>query len=270
MILGRWLSRRSRQEAPTAEALEGLSKAQELAYSCARTIAAELKEGWTEAQAARLMDVYLQDHGVRKFFHRSFAWFGERTRFDGMTRWRHFLPGRRALAPGESVILDTAPLVGIWPADIGYATSLGPNPDVEKGRAFLKDLRAEILSLFSPLPAGRPTGGRVCERIAFRIREAGYDVVHHRYPGGVLGHRLRAGSDSWEPPTFIPFGWTALKMVLGHGVAGELLNEEHEGDLVGVWAIEPHFGGKGFGCKFEEVLVVEPKSARWLSTEAPW
>ena len=37
----------------------------------------------------------------------------------------------------------------------------------------------------------------------------------------------------------------------------DLLNEEHQGNLTGGWAIEPHLGGDGFGCKFEEMLVVD-------------
>ena len=48
------------------------------------------------------------------------------------------------------------------------------------------------------------------------------------------------------------------------------LNEDHRGQLLGVWAIEPHFGGKGFGSKFEEMIVVDESGARWLSEEIPW
>jgi Xaa-Pro aminopeptidase len=258
------------ERAVTVEArpLEGFAAAQSLAYRCAKTIARELREGWTEAQAARLMDVWLMDHGVRNFFHTSFAWFGERTRFDGMRRWRDFIPGGRALRPGEAVILDTAPVVGGWPADIGYSTSLGPNQDVERGREFLAQLRRDIALTFSKNNGS--IGARVCGLVEGSIRAQGYDVVHRRYPGGVLGHRLRRSSDAWRPPTFIPFGWTALASVLRHGPASELLNESQRGDPAGTWAIEPHFGGAGFGCKFEEVLVVDGQGARWLSSQIPW
>src|SRR5262249_60087328 len=38
----------------------------------------------------------------------------------------------------------------------------------------------------------------------------------------------------------------------------------------GLWAIEPHLGGTGFGAKFEELLVVEPGGrAFWLDDDLP-
>ena len=77
-------------------------------------------------------------------------------------------------------------------------------------------------------------------------------------------------SEGWRPPTFIPFSWEVLSRFLRQGVYPDLLNEDHKGELFGAWAIEPHFGGKGFGCKFEEVLIVEGSKARWLSPEIPW
>lgn len=260
-----------RSRALSPEQLAGLAESQALAYSCAKMIARELREGWTEAQAARLMDVYLRDCGVRVFFHRSFAWFGERTRFDGMRRWRDFSPSSRPLKPGEAVILDTAPVYRGYPADIGYPTSLGPNESVQRGRQTLADLRQAVLELFSRgLLKGGITGGDICEAIARRIRKEGYDPVHHRYPGAVLGHRLHPLSEGWRPPTFIPFGWAALSRLLSQGVYPDLLNEEHQGDLAGAWAIEPHLGGPGFGCKFEEVFLADDKVARWLSPGIPW
>lgn len=250
---------------------EGLAISQALAYQCAKHIAGEIREGWTEAQTARLMDVYLRDHGVRNYFHKSFAWFGERARFDGVKKLRDFLPTDRVLKPGDSVILDTAPVYKGYPADIGYSCSLGDNEEVRRGRRFLGELRGVILELFQRGAEGSGlSGGDICDAVVRRIRQEGYDVVHHRYPGAVLGHRLHPMSEGWRPPTFIPFGFGTLSRFLVEGVYPDLLNEEHRGDLAGAWAIEPHFGGNGFGCKFEEVMIVDSAKAHWLSPETPW
>ncbi|MBI5629515.1 MAG: aminopeptidase P family protein [Elusimicrobia bacterium] len=254
------------------EVLEGLARSQDLAYRCAKAIAREMREGWSEAQTARLMDVWLADHGVRVFFHKSFAWFGERSRFDGMRRWADFLPGKRALGSGDCVILDTAPVFKGYPGDIGYSFSLGPDPELGKAAAVLEELRATVLRLFEQAVKnpGRTTGGDIASAIARHIAAAGYEPAHHKYPGGVLGHRLHPMPESRRPPTFIPFSWQALSRFLREGLLPDLLNEEHRGELWGAWAIEPHLGGKGFGAKFEEILVVEETGVRWLSEEIPW
>lgn len=246
--------------------LAGLRAAQELAYACAREIAGLMQEGWTERQVARLMDVWLRDHGVLSVFHKSFAWFGERTRFDGMRRWWDFLPTDRPLKAGEPVILDTAPVFRGYPADIGYPCSLGRHERLDQGRLFLKSLRGTVLELFN----GGLSGAEVCEAAVRHIRKAGYEPVHHRYPGAVLGHRLHLLRESWRPSLPIPFGWHAVSKLLSRGVVPDLLNEEHQGKLLGGWAIEPHIGGAGFGCKFEEMLVVDERGARWLAGEVPW
>ena len=113
-------------------------------------------------------------------------------------------------------------------------------------------------------------GGDICAAIARHIENEGYDAAHHRYPGAVLGHRLHPMSEHWRPPTLIPFSWQTLSQFLRRGVVADLLNEEHRGDLAGAWAVEPHLGGAGFGCKFEEIMLVDGKGARWLSPEQPW
>lgn len=266
-----WLYGRARSEPATDAECQGMAASQALAYAGAKAIAAELREGWTEAQAARLLDVYLADHGVKSAFHKSFAWFGERSRFDGMRRWLDFLPSGRVLKPGDAVTLDTAPFYRGFPADVGYSFACGPHDELARARRFLSSLREVIRELFASAVA-RPglSGGDISAAIARRIVGAGYDAVHHLYPGGVLGHRLHPAKEGWRPPTFTPFGFAAVARVLAGGYYPELLNEEHRGGLLGAWAIEPHLGGAGFGCKFEEILLVDEKGARWLSPEVPW
>ncbi len=270
-VLKDWLYARGRSRPPETADLEGMAQSQKLAYACARAIARELGEGWTEMQAARLMDVYLADHGVKSAFHKSFAWFGDRSRFDGMKRWRDFLPSGRTLKTGDAVILDTAPFFQGQPADIGYSFAFGENQGLAKAREFLGALRKEVLELFDSAAARvGVSGGDICAAVARRIEEAGYEPVHHRYPGGVLGHRLRPAKPGWRPPTFTPFGWQAVEQIFSGGYFPELLNEDHHGGLAGAWAIEPHLGGPGFGCKFEEILIVDESRAHWLSPEALW
>jgi hypothetical protein len=67
----------------------------------------------------------------------------------------------------------------------------------------------------------------------------------------------------------MPFTLHTYLSFAARGVFPELLGPRHEGDKNGVWAIEPHLGGKGFGAKFEEILVVEDGRARWLDDEVP-
>jgi hypothetical protein len=37
----------------------------------------------------------------------------------------------------------------------------------------------------------------------------------------------------------------------------------------GLWAVEPHFGLRGTGVKFEEILVVTENDAHWLDDDLP-
>lgn len=265
-LLKNLLYRLPQKHSFSAEDIAGLRTSQDLAYSCAKDISREMKEGWTEIQVSRLMEVYLRDCGVRTFFHKPFAWFGARTRFDGMKKWRDFLPTDRRLQPADCVILDAAPVFKGYTADIGYSCSLQRNSNLERGREVLRQLRSLVLDLFKH----GLSGGEICESVTAHIRHSGYDPVHHRYPGGVLGHRIHRMKEGWRPPLGIPFGWEAVTGLLFRGVYPDLLNEEHQGRLHGAWAIEPHLGGRGFGLKFEEVLVVDDQGVRWLSEDIPW
>lgn len=114
-----------------------LKDVQKLAYDCAETVFAELEEGMTEIEAAKMMKDHLDEHGVKKYFHRPFAWFGDRTLFKNFSRplpflrkktWKdlkfpdldhlfphfglEFLPTKRKLEKNMAVILDVAPVRG--------------------------------------------------------------------------------------------------------------------------------------------------------------
>src|SRR5262245_49264420 len=85
----------------TEETVAGYRAAQDLARRAAREVESHMKEGWTEIQAADMLGTYLRDHGVKRFFHHPFAWFGERTRFRGIRSYGAFRPSRRRLQPNE-------------------------------------------------------------------------------------------------------------------------------------------------------------------------
>lgn len=262
-LVSRWSP--SSAHVPTLQECNRFKQAQRLAYECAVTIAGELKEGWTEQQTAKLMDVYLRDHGVKSFFHRSFAWFGERTRFQNFKRYSDFLPSKKVLCIDDVVILDTAPIVEGYVGDIGYTLSLQPHAELQTAMNILRYFRKEIPKLF----ASRKTSKEILHHVNSEIKKRGYDNCHSLYPFSVLGHRVYKVPLSTLPGIVAPFGLHAYWALLSRGLFPELLGPHHEGEKVGVWAIEPHLGAKGFGAKFEEILVVEDSRAYWLDDHVP-
>jgi Xaa-Pro aminopeptidase len=242
--------------------LDGYLAAQSLALRSAKEVAGLMQPGWTEQRAAQLLDTCLRDYGVKAFFHRSFAWFGDRTRFAGVSQYKQFLPTGRVVRESDPVILDVAPILNGYICDIGYSFSLGPNPEMDKALAFLSELRTQIPLLFS----SSQSGGAICREVDALIRKQGYDSVHHDYPFSVLGHRVHQNVTEKGPLSFLGFGWQSYWALLSRGLVGQLLNQDYEGSLQGLWAIEPHIGSRsGLGAKFEEILVVKEGSAFWLS-----
>jgi Xaa-Pro aminopeptidase len=249
--------------APSEESQQGYLKSQRLALQAAREIKAMLDEGWTEKRTARLMDTWLRDNGVHNFFHHSFVWFGDRTRFVGVKSYGDYAPGNNVLQEGDSVILDVAPIVDSYISDIGFSYCLGNNPEYERGQKLLKDLREKIPQIVN----GSSIGREACATVDELIRVAGFDNIHETYPFKVLGHRVHQVKDQTAQFHYLNFGWQSFWALLSRGLFGQLMNENHEGPLAGLWAIEPHIGGKGWGAKFEEILVVDESGARWLEQD---
>lgn len=251
------------ETAPTLEELRGYTKAQSLAREAVREVAGLVGEGWTERQAAETLGTYLRDQGVVSFFHHPFAWFGPRTRFKGIRSYSAYQPSEKRLQPGEVFILDVAPIVDGFTCDIGYTQSLGPNAELVKAKQWLKGIRKELPSLFE----NARNGGEVWAKVDDRLTKDGYDNIHARYPFEVLGHRVPRVPAGGGPLKVLHFGWQSYWSLASRGLFGQLLARFHEGGLMGLWAVEPHIGGKGFGAKFEEILVVDEKGARWLQEE---
>jgi len=122
-LLGKVLGRNDK--AYTKKDLQRFKASQDLALNAASEIGKMLRPGWTEKKTAKYLDTYLRDCGVKGYLHQPFAWFGDRTRFRGCADYSDFMPSDRELKDNEAVILDVAPILAGYPADIGYPLSFG-------------------------------------------------------------------------------------------------------------------------------------------------
>jgi Xaa-Pro aminopeptidase len=259
--------------------LRGFQAVQRLAYECAETVAAQLRPGTTERDAARALRAEAAARGVRDWFHLPFAWFGDRTAFAGFKVPTQFFPTNRPLEPGMPFILDLAPIHGGFTADIGYSGSLGPNPLQDRLITDLREHREFILSEVRKRRSLR----RIYQDVDGLMVRQGYQNRHRAYPFGVIAHKVdRVKQRRWSPH-IAGFGTQSLR-----GLVKDALHGHREGwsplwspyrisdhpPHPGLWAVEPHLGFRGTGAKFEEILVVtdsaDPEqSAFWLDDELP-
>lgn len=270
--IAHWLAGRTTSSAavPSPSDVDGFRRAQEVAFSCAKAAAREMRPGWTESRTGRWMLEWFGDHGIRAHLHKPIVAFGERT----LAPTRQWGPARgegRSLQDGDVVILDCAPVVDGYTGDIAYTASASPNAELLRAQEFLSGLRARIPERFAD-PA---TADGVFDWIDQEIRTGGYGNAADGYVDQVIGHRVyRHGrilrSVGWFLPEK-PFGWIPswhgvgfLLNVSRHGIYPEELGPLHRGPKTGMWAVEPHVRVEGFGAKFEEVLVVEREHAYWL------
>lgn len=254
--------------------LDGFREVQRLAYGCAEAVAAGLEPGVTERQAAARMRSWLLERGVDDWFHLPFAWFGDRTAFEGFHLPHQFFPTGRRLEEGMPYILDVAPIVDGHTADIGHSGCLGENPVHARLCADLEEYRALVLA---GVRAGR-TLRAVYEDVDRLLERHGYANRHRRYPFGVIAHRVGVVTGRGPRPTVAGFGVRALRSLLHDAVVGHragwspLWGPGRASDhppTPGMWAVEPHIGFRGVGVKFEELLVVTDGDAFWLDDDLP-
>lgn len=271
--------RTKRRTTELSAELRGFKEVQRLSYECAEAVAAQLRPGVTEREAARMQRDWLRERGVRDWFHMPFAWFGDRTAFTGFKIPLQFFPTNRALEPGMPFILDMAPVYKGHTADIGYSGSLGLNPVQDR---LMSDLQAHRTLILDHVRERRSLRD-IYEEVERLMISQGYTNRHRAYPFGVIAHKIdRVKERSWAPTAF-GFGTQALK-----GLASDALRGHREGwsplwspyrfsdhpPQPGLWAVEPHLGFRGTGAKFEEILVVtdsrDPEeSAYWLDDDLP-
>jgi Xaa-Pro aminopeptidase len=260
--------------APSAQDLEGHRKAQRLAYDCAEAVAATLEPGVTERQAARAMRKWINDHAVDTWFHLPFAWFGDRTAFRGVRFPHQFFPTNRALEAGMPFILDCAPIVDGYTADIGYTSCLGDNPVLDQ---LLDDLAQHRALILDRVNAGA-TQGEVYRAVDDLAAQQGYDNRHQAYPFGVIAHEVSHARPKEHNATAFGFGMGATATLFRSAIVAAparrspLWNRgrfsQHPPEP-GLWAMEPHLGRGGVGGKFEELLVVTGDGAHWLDDDLP-
>ncbi|MDT0305877.1 M24 family metallopeptidase [Streptomyces sp. DSM 44917] len=248
---------------------------QQLAYACAGRVAEWLEPGVTERQAAGRLRHELVSAGVGDFFHVPFAWFGDRTAFRGFRTPLQFFPSARRLAEGMPFVLDCAPVVDGYTADIGYGGVVGENPIWERLDADLAEYRALIVG---EVRARKPLN-EVYAAVDALIARHGYDNRHRVYPGRVIGHQVtRLSPRGPAGATLFGFGVRTLQ-TLGRELISERLHgrsplwadgrSSRHAPTPGLWAVEPHIGFRGVGLKFEELLVVTEDDAYWLDDDLP-
>jgi Xaa-Pro aminopeptidase len=270
------------QRIPASD-LQGFRDVQQLAYRCAETIAAKLEPGITERQTAGLMKAWLLDHGVDDWFHQPFAWFGDRTAFRGAVGFKQlggfnpaFYPGPRKLEQNMPYILDCAPSVKGYTADIGYCSVVGENKILDRLMDDLLEYRVLILDLVKQ----RQTLAEVSRAVDRLCVKHGYDARHKAYPFEVLAHRVEKLTDDGKQKhaSLFNFGVRNIRELVRDAVAGRKegwsplwssdVRSEHA-PTPGLWAVEPHLGFRNVGAKWEELLVVTEDDAFWLDDDIP-
>jgi Xaa-Pro aminopeptidase len=272
---------------------------QELALDCAREIFLDLRIGMTEKEAANLMEEWLKNKGVKKYFHRPFAWFGERTLFSDFSRplpllqkktWGdfklpslksplphfglEFLPTKKKLETNMPVILDVAPVHNDFFADIGYAAFFGENQLHKEMMNFLEELKDEIPNIVK----SKKIIGEIYDEVDKLLIKQSYNNCHQLYPLGVLGHKVglfpnlkgikipRINLLGFEPEAFAFLLKQNPTAPVKYNQETPFLAEGIKEKISdGFWAIEPHIGKDDIGVKFEEILVVDGEKVQWLS-----
>lgn len=259
---------------PSTGELSRFRDVQQLAYRCAETIAGQLEPGVTEKETAERMRTWLVDHGADDWFHLPFAWFGDRSAFQGFRAAFQFFPTDRRLERDMPVILDCAPIVGGFMSDIGYATCVGENAILDR---VLDDLAAHR-TLILDLVRERRTFRDIYEAVDQLILRQGYENRHKAYPAHVLAHRVWRLSGRGGHQTLGRFGTRSLRRLGRTMLVGArqgwspLWNGSRRSDhrpVPGLWAVEPHLGFHGVGAKFEELLVITEDDAYWLDDDLP-
>ncbi|WP_323120029.1 M24 family metallopeptidase [Burkholderia alba] len=264
------------------EELAQFRAVQQLAYRCVETVGGMLYPGITEKDAARLMIEWAQDHGVRDWLHKPFAWFGDRTAFDGFDGLRHmggfnlaFFPSARRLEPDMPVILDVAPVVDGVVADVGYALCVGHNPILDQ----LQDDLIAHRELIVRLVRERRTLADVAREVDALCKRQGVAPRHKAYPFKVLAHRVAKLHGAAKPRFVARFGLNSTRnLMLDQVRAGKQQGwsplwsidaRSAHAPTPGLWAVEPHLGFAGVGAKFEELLVITDDDAYWLDDDLP-
>jgi len=260
----------------TTTALLHFRDLQRTSFAILEETAASLVGGETEKEVAHTLVKRYRSAGAGSFFHLPVVLFGERTTLPGEWGIGDFFPKSKVLEDGDSVILDAAPLFGGYLVDTSYSFCFG---DSDEHRAMMQHL-AQYRDTVPAAVNNGDTFTSIANQVLQTLTSAGYQPAHTKHPGEVLGHRaiktpnlpfqLRLqGFDA------VSLSWFRLKDRLatsGLGRRSPLWNTLKTSDHKahdGLWLVEPHAGLGPVGAKWEEILVIEDGSARWLDDEPP-
>lgn len=249
---------------------------QRRSFAVLEETAAGLVAGQTEREVARALVKRYRAAGAGSFFHLPVVLFGERTALPGDWQLGDFFPRDRVLADGDSVILDAAPLFSGYLVDTSFSFCFGENAAHRDMMLKLSRFRDEVRDAVN-------RGERfsaIATRVAGEIRAMGYEPVHVKHPGEVLGHRALRTPNlpfAWRLNGFdgVSLGWFILmekaaqrRLVRAAPTWNETAGSDHP-PADGLWLVEPHAGAGAVGAKWEEILVVSDGKAEWLDDDPP-
>lgn len=249
---------------------------QKRSFSILETMAANLTAGQTEKEVARVLVRAYRDAGATGFFHLPVALFGGRTALPGDWSLGKFFPKSNALASGDSVILDAAPLFDGYLVDTSYSFCFGDN---DTHRTMMRDL-GTFRSLVCDAVNQGATFKEIADRVLGEFDVMGYEPAHTKHPGAVLGHRAVKTVKlpfKWRINGFdgLSLSWFGLKDKMatsGFGRRSPLWNSSRASAHKphdGLWLVEPHAGKGSVGAKWEDILVIENGKAYWLDDSVP-
>jgi hypothetical protein len=259
----------------TAE-LDRFRELQRRSFAILEGAGADLKEGATEREVAHQLVLKYREAGASDFFHLPVALFGGRTALPGDFTIRDFFPRKVALRDADSVILDASPIFDGFMVDTSYSFCCGENA---AHRRMMKSLSQYRQSVLRAVNAGERFAA-IAAAVEASMRAGGYEPVHAKHPGKVLGHRAvkRARLPfTWRIKGFdgLSLSWfilTSRAAEAGLRREDPLWNAGATSDHPphdGLWLVEPHAGAGDVGAKWEEILVIENGRARWLDDEPP-
>lgn len=256
----------------TAE-LDRFRSLQTTCFRIQTELAQELEEGVTEREVAVELFARYRKAGAGNFFHLPVTLFGDRTGLPGRWGIGKFFPRDVRLAKGDAVILDGAPLFDGFMVDTSYSFAFGQNSKHDEMMNSLLVQRTKICDAVNR----KASFLEIAQGVANDCAALGYEGVHEKHPGKVLGHRaLRVrGPQGWRlrGSDGASLSWFLMKSAQARYLPNQspLWNRETTSDHApteGLWMVEPHFANEQFGAKWEEILVVEKDRAYWLE-EAP-
>ncbi len=254
--------------------LDEFRSLQKICFGIQTELASELREGITEKEVASELFKRYRKAGAGNFFHLPVALFGERTGLPGKWGIGKFFPRDVALKVGDAVILDGAPLFKGFMLDTSHSFAFGPNPKHDEMMRSLLIQRTKIHDAVNR----RVSFLEIAQAVADDCDALGYEGVHEKHPGEVLGHRaVRVrGPQGWRlrGSDGVSLSWFLMKTAQARHMPKQspLWNRSATSDHAptdGLWLVEPHFANDEFGAKWEEILVIEKGRARWLQDDPP-